>query len=180
MVVDRETLVRIQQVLGVLLLRTEGKEVCLIDRSGSLIARRGGEGHSDFAAPFALVASIFASWEELGRSLGEGKASTLLYQGSSLNICLTPVGTLAILMTLYQQGSNGGLVNFWSREASSRISRLLGDGVSTPGASRPAEAAGAGPALALPSRNGNHDPIDELNSEFQAEVARQMEDLFRE
>jgi predicted regulator of Ras-like GTPase activity (Roadblock/LC7/MglB family) len=179
-VVARDTLPRIQQVLAVLLLRTEGKEVCLIDSSGSLIARQGGEVHSDYETLFALAASIFASWQELGRSLGESKASTLLYQGSGLNICLTPVGTRAILMTLYQQGSNGGLVNFWSREASARIGRLLDSGVPAPSPGRPVDPATARIATAQPARNGNGEMADELNSEFQAEIARQMEDLFRE
>ena len=81
--------------------------------------------HQAYHTLFALAASIFASWQELGRSLGESRASTLLYQGEQLNICLTPVGQRALLMTLYQSASDSGLVNFWSREASGRILRLL-------------------------------------------------------
>src|SRR5579859_6568690 len=105
-VVNASDLERINQVLAILLARTEGKEVCLIDSSGSLIARRGPDVHATYPTLFALAASIFASWQELGRSLGESKASTLLYQGAGLNVCLSPVGSQAILMILYQQASN--------------------------------------------------------------------------
>ena len=136
LVMDAPLLDRLGERLAVLLARTEGIEVCLIDASGSLIARRGREAHVHYPGLFALTAGIFASWQELGRCLGESKVSTLLYQGVGLNICLSPVGGQAILMTLYQQTANSGLVNFWSREASGRIGRLLAPAVA--GAPRPA------------------------------------------
>lgn len=170
-VVQADHRARIEQVLGVLRARTEGREICLIDSGGSLIARQGGEIHSSYPTLFALTAGIFASWQELGRALGESKASTLLYQGAGLNLCLTPVGTQAILMTLYQQTSNSGLVNFWSREASARIARLL--------------AAGQSPPVPLPSegaeaRNGTgaSSPAPNLSGAMRSEIARQMDDLF--
>ena len=123
------------------------------------------------------AASIFASWQELGRSLGESKASTLLYQGAGLNICLTPVGGQAILMTLYQQTSTSGLVNFWSREASARLGRVLD---SAAGATSPHPAApdlrppGTRPPAPLNGTAG----ADKLSGEFQDEIARQMDELF--
>jgi predicted regulator of Ras-like GTPase activity (Roadblock/LC7/MglB family) len=147
-VVDPATLERINDLLGTLLLRTEAHETCLIDSSGSLITRRGREMQQSYHTLFALAASIFASWQELGRSLGESRASTLLYQGEQLNICLTPVGQRAILMTLYQSASDSGLVNFWSREASGRILRLLNAAAAAPGADAPGAPA---PAPGLPS-----------------------------
>ena len=167
---------RINQVLSLLLARAEAKEVCLIDSTGSLIARQGREVHNSYPTLFALAASIFASWQELGRSLGESKASTLLYQGAGLNICLTPVGWQAILMTLYQQTSNSGLVNFWSREASARLGRVLDASTAAP-APQPA-------APDLPTSPGAGAPLngaggsDKLSGEFRDEIARQMDDLF--
>jgi predicted regulator of Ras-like GTPase activity (Roadblock/LC7/MglB family) len=152
----------IEEVLRILLARTEGREVCLIDSTGSLIARAGGTIHSTYPSLFALAAGIFASWQELGRCLGESKASTLLYQGAGLNICLSPVASQAILMTLYQQTSTSGLVNFWTREASVRIGRLIA----------------AGAAAQRSARNGSGELQQEMNGEFRAEAARQMEDLF--
>jgi hypothetical protein len=108
---------------------------------------------------FALVASIFASWQELGRTLGESRASTLLYKGQRLNICLAPVASQAILMMLYQSASDSGLVNFWSREASGRLLRLLEEGKGN----RPA-----------PSTTS---PASDLPSDYQADVGRAMDDL---
>jgi predicted regulator of Ras-like GTPase activity (Roadblock/LC7/MglB family) len=167
---------RINQVLSLLLARAEAKEVCLIDSTGSLIARQGREVHSSYPTLFALAASIFASWQELGRSLGESKASTLLYQGAGLNICLTPVGWQAILMTLYQQNSNSGLVNFWSREASARLGRVLDASTGAP-APQPA-APDLPPGTAAPATLNGAGGSDKLSGEFRDEIARQMDDLF--
>ena len=83
--------------------------------------------------------------------MGESKASTLLYQSAGLNICLTPVGWQAILMTLYQQTSTGGLVNFWSREASARLGRVL-DASSATAAPQPATPISCRLARARPRR----------------------------
>jgi predicted regulator of Ras-like GTPase activity (Roadblock/LC7/MglB family) len=164
-------------VLSLLLARAEAKEVCLIDSSGSFIARQGREVHHRYPTLFALAASIFASWQELGRSLGESKASTLLYQGAGLNICLTPVGWQAILMTLYQQNSNSGLVNFWSREASARLGRVL-DASAGPAAAHPAAPDLLPPGSRPPAPLNGTDGSDKLSGEFRDEIARQMDDLF--
>ena len=131
-VINPATLERVNDLLRVLLTRTDAPEVCLIDSSGSLITRQGRDMHHPYPTLFALAASIFASWQELGRSLGESKTSTLLYQGTGLNICLTPVASRAILMTLYQSASDSGLVNFWSREASTRLVRLFEEAAPLP------------------------------------------------
>ncbi|HUS16037.1 MAG TPA: DUF4388 domain-containing protein [Chloroflexia bacterium] len=170
---------RLNAVLEVLLARAEAEEVCLIDSSGSLMARQGGNIHHNYPSLFALAASIFASWQELARTLGESKASTLLYQGAGRNVCLSPVGTRAILMTLYQQTSRSGLVNFWSREASSRLLRVLEAG----NGSGPRPVAGvapptkpAGPPQAPGSNGGTVRPLD---GAFRDEMARTMEELFR-
>ncbi|HET7077956.1 MAG TPA: DUF4388 domain-containing protein [Chloroflexia bacterium] len=167
---------RINQVLSLLLARAEAKEVCLIDSTGSLIARQGREVHNSYPTLFALAASIFASWQELGRSLGESKASTLLYQGAGLNICLTPVGWQAILMTLYQQTSNSGLVNFWSREASARLGRVLDASTSAPAPQPAAPDLPPGPGTPAPLNGAGGS--DKLSGEFRDEIARQMDDLF--
>jgi predicted regulator of Ras-like GTPase activity (Roadblock/LC7/MglB family) len=160
-VVNAATLEKINDLLQTLLNRTEAHEACLIDSTGSLITRQGREVHRNYPSLFALVASIFASWQELGRTLGESRASTLLYQGQRLNICLAPVASQAILMMLYQSASDSGLVNFWSREATGRLLRLLDEG----------KANRAAPPGATP-------PAD-LPSDYQADVGRAMDDLLR-
>jgi len=78
-------------------------------------------------------------------------------------------------MILYQQASNSGLVNFWSREASARVARLLETSGAAPSLARGRPAA-AGPA---PGGQNGSTPAPTLDSEFNAELARQMEDLFR-
>jgi predicted regulator of Ras-like GTPase activity (Roadblock/LC7/MglB family) len=161
-VVNAATLDKINDLLRTLLTRTEAHEACLIDSTGSLITRQGREVHRNYPTLFALVASIFASWQELGRTLGESRASTLLYQGQRLNICLAPVASQAILMMLYQSASDSGLVNFWSREATGRLLRLLDEGK----VPRPAPSSTAPPASDLPS-------------DYQADVGRAMDDLLR-
>jgi predicted regulator of Ras-like GTPase activity (Roadblock/LC7/MglB family) len=161
-VVNAATLEKINDLLQTLLHRTEAHEACLIDSTGSLITRQGREVHRNYPSLFALVASIFASWQELGRTLGESRASTLLYQGQRLNICLAPVASQAILMMLYQSASDSGLVNFWSREATGRLLRLLDEGKG----SRPV------PSSATP-------PASDLPSDYQADVGRAMDDLLR-
>jgi predicted regulator of Ras-like GTPase activity (Roadblock/LC7/MglB family) len=156
-IVNPATVDKINDLLRALLTRTEAHEACLIDSSGSLITRQGREVHRNYPSLFALAASIFASWQELGRTLGESRASTLLYQGQGLNICLAPVASQAILMTLYQSASDSGLVNFWSREATGRLLRLLDEG--------------KGPASNALS------PASSLPSDYQAGAARAMDDL---
>jgi predicted regulator of Ras-like GTPase activity (Roadblock/LC7/MglB family) len=125
LVMDDEEMTRIEQVLEVLLTRTESSEICLIGADGSIIARRGQALHRNYPSLFALAAGIFTSWHELGRYLGESKPSTLVYHGANINTCLSPVGQHAIIMTLYHQNSNTGLVNFWSKEAAALIARVL-------------------------------------------------------
>jgi len=176
-IIDTVLAERLRTVLASLLARTEGHEVCLISSSGSLLAFYGESVHLRYPALFALAAGIFASWQELGRSLGENKASTLLYQGADLNICLSPVGRQAILMTLYSQASRGGLVNFWSREAGARLARLL-DAGATPSAPVAAPSPKGAPPGSRPPLAGAA-PLPDLGADFQNDVARQMDDLFR-
>jgi predicted regulator of Ras-like GTPase activity (Roadblock/LC7/MglB family) len=175
-VVDAALIGKLNEVLAVLLARAEAREVGLISSSGSFITYQGNPVHQRYPALAALAASIFASWQELGRVMGESKASTMLYQGADLNICITPVGGRAILMTLYSQGSGSGLVNFWSREAGGRIARLLGNSGSD---AIPASRAG-GPVPAPPEPPPISAPtVPALDSEFQSEMNRQLDDLFR-
>lgn len=175
-VVDAALIGKLNEVLAVLLARAEAREVGLISSSGSFITYQGNPVHQRYPALAALAASIFASWQELGRVMGESKASTMLYQGADLNICLTPVGGRAILMTLYSQGSGSGLVNFWSREASGRIARLLGSGApAAPPTPRPV---GPVPAPSGPPPMSTA-AVPALDNEFQNEMNRQLDDLFR-
>ncbi len=125
LVMDDGEMARVDQVLEVLLTRSESSEVCLIGADGSIIARRGQALHQNYPSLFALAAGIFTSWHELGRYLGESKPSTLVYHGAQINTCLSPVGQHALIMTLYHQNSNTGLVNFWSKEAATIIARVL-------------------------------------------------------
>ncbi len=178
--VDAALTERLRTVLAALLSRSEGHEVCLISSSGSLIAFYGESVHLRYPALFALAAGIFASWQELGRSLGENKASTLLYQGADLNICFSPVSTQAILMTIYSQASRGGLVNFWSREAGARLARILGESAAPPSGELPPAPLPVGPQPpdSRPPLAGSAAPAH-LGTDFQTDAARQMDDLFR-
>ncbi len=172
LLVPEAALEEIRGVLMVLLARSEGKEVCLIDTSGSPIARQGGAAHSRYPQLFALAAGIFASWQELGRCLGEGRASTLVYQGYGVNMCLTPVGTQAVLMTLYQQTSNSGLVNFWNRQASVRLARVL----ALPDPPPPAEASLVDSSVAADAAASLAGAL--ADATFTDDLARQLDILF--
>lgn len=125
MVLNPADLTRIQEVLDVLLNRSEASEVCLIGPEGNIISQRGQSLHRNYPSLFALVAGIFSSWQELGRYLGESRPSTMVYHGKQVNTCLSPVGNYGILMALYHQHSNTGLISFWSKEAANLIARLL-------------------------------------------------------
>lgn len=125
LVMDDQEMARVEQILDVLLTRSEASEVCLISADGNIIARCGHALHQNYPSLFALAAGIFTSWQELGRYIGESKPSTLIYHGANINTCLSPVGQHALIMALYHQNSNTGLVNFWSKEAATLIARIL-------------------------------------------------------
>ncbi|GEM_PF-1965176 len=125
MVLNPADLTNIEEVLDVLLTRSEASEVCLISADGNIISQRGQALHQNYPSLFALVAGIFSSWQELGRYLGESRPSTMVYHGKQVNTCLSPVTNVAILMTLYHQHSTTGLVSFWSKEAANLIARLI-------------------------------------------------------
>jgi len=122
-----EDVERIDQELDGFLQLSGARCALLIDRSGHLVTRRGEalSGSSDSIA--ALAAGSFAATREMARLIGEEAFNTLYHQGQRGSLQIAQVSERALFALVFDERSNLGLVRFYARETSERLSEILGE-----------------------------------------------------
>jgi predicted regulator of Ras-like GTPase activity (Roadblock/LC7/MglB family) len=119
-----ELFIRIEDSLERLLDRSRAICVLLADISGQLISEKGKDEGLDSSSLAAVTASNMAATAEMARQLGEpAPFSYLFHEGRRRNIYISAVGESFLLVIVFDDLTQIGLVRIFARLA---VNELVG------------------------------------------------------
>jgi predicted regulator of Ras-like GTPase activity (Roadblock/LC7/MglB family) len=120
-----EDQIAIEQVLADFLRKSEAQWSALVDKGGNLFAQSGDTGGLDLSILSALAAGSFAATHELAKRLGESEFSALYHEGMGLKILMSALRHECLLITIFGDQTNIGLVRFYAQQTTMTLGSLL-------------------------------------------------------
>jgi len=115
----------IEQRLADFLTKSEAQWSALVDKGGNLFAQSGNTGTLDLSILSALAAGSFAATHELAKRLGESEFSALYHEGHGQHILMSALAHECLLVTIFGERTNIGLVRFYAQQATVTLNELL-------------------------------------------------------
>lgn len=115
----------IEQRLADFLVKSEAQWSALVDKGGNLFAQSGNTGSLDLSILSALAAGSFAATHELAKRLGESEFSALYHEGHGQHILMSALTHECLLVTIFGERTNIGLVRFYAQQATIALNELL-------------------------------------------------------
>jgi len=115
----------IEQRLADFLNKSEAQWSALVDKGGNLFAQSGDTGNLDLSILSALAAGSFAATHELARRLGESEFSALYHEGLGQHILMSALHHECLLITIFGERTNIGLVRFYAQQVTLSLNELL-------------------------------------------------------
>ncbi len=115
----------IESQLADFLKKSEAQWSALVDKGGNLFAQSGNTGALDLSILSALAAGSFAATHELARRLGESEFSALYHEGRGHHILMSALSLECLLVTVFSDKTNIGLVRFYAQQAKTSLDALL-------------------------------------------------------
>ena len=115
----------IEQRLADFLSKSEAQWSALVDKGGNLFAQSGNTGSLDLSILSALAAGSFAATHELAKRLGESEFSALYHEGLGHHILMSALHHECLLVTIFGERTNIGLVRFYAQQVTHPLNELL-------------------------------------------------------
>lgn len=115
---------RMRKVLLELLDRAEA-DGCVVCDSGGYVLAQEGRGTTDPLLLSALGAGVFAASRELARILGEDEFSAVFHQGERKSIFLRAVTSEVLLVIIFSNTANVGLVRLYASPAAMALRAVV-------------------------------------------------------
>jgi predicted regulator of Ras-like GTPase activity (Roadblock/LC7/MglB family) len=115
----------IEQRLADFLNKSEAQWSALVDKGGNLFAQFGDTGNLDLSILSALAAGSFAATHELAKRLGESEFSALYHEGHGQHILMSALHHECLLVTIFGEKTNIGLVRFYAQQVTVILNELL-------------------------------------------------------
>ena len=115
----------IEHRLGDFLAKSEAQWSALVDKGGNLFAQSGDTGNLDLSILSALAAGSFAATHELAKRLGESEFTALYHEGHGQHILMSALSQECLLVTIFGERTNIGLVRFYAQQATTALNELL-------------------------------------------------------
>ena len=115
----------IESRLADFLSKSEAQWSALVDKGGNLFAQSGNTGSLDLSILSALAAGSFAATHELAKRLGESEFSALYHEGHGQHILMSALAHECLLVTIFGERTNIGLVRFYAQQATGALNDLL-------------------------------------------------------
>lgn len=158
-VLFKEDVERIQKVLAHVLTESAASNALLIHKDGNLIAQVGFTPQIDVTSLAALAAGSFASTRAIAHLIGETEFSVMFHQGAKENIHIALMDEDVILLLVFDDRTNLGLVKVSTAHAKQKLTEVLAlvhqnrfEGLDYPGEMPPAHSGEQG--LAMPNHLG--------------------------
>jgi len=107
------------------LAKSEAQWSALVDKGGNLFAQSGDTGTLDLSILSALAAGSFAATHELAKRLGESELSALYHEGLGHHILMSALHHECLLVTIFGERTNIGLVRFYAQQVTHPLNELL-------------------------------------------------------
>lgn len=111
--------------------KSEANSVLLCDRGGNILVSSGTDMLDALDLVSALVAGAFAATQELAAVLGEKEFTCIFHQGTKVSIFISAVGEEVLLLALFSDNTNAGLVKMYALNTIRNIAGLLKDVMAT-------------------------------------------------
>jgi predicted regulator of Ras-like GTPase activity (Roadblock/LC7/MglB family) len=125
MVMYDEEARQIQVVCDRLARDANAKAVLVIDKNGQPIAQSGETDHLDITSLSSLTAGNVAATGGIAKLLAEREFQGQFHEGEKTNIHIAIVAQRVILVVLFDERSNIGLVRLRVKKASAELTRIL-------------------------------------------------------
>lgn len=117
----------IQKDLSEFLDLSEAQATLLCDRGGSILFSEGQFDEDSIDLVCALVAGSFAATKELALALGEDEFSAIFHQGQNNSIFISAVGDEVLLLAIFSESTNAGLVKMYAKSACRKMQGLFAE-----------------------------------------------------
>ena len=115
----------IEQRLAEFLSKSEAQWSALVDKGGNLFAQFGNTGNLDLSILSALAAGSCPATHELAKRLGESEFSALYHEGHGQHILMSALHHECLLVTIFGERTNIGLVRFYAQQVTATLNELL-------------------------------------------------------
>jgi predicted regulator of Ras-like GTPase activity (Roadblock/LC7/MglB family) len=126
-VLYKEDIDRINKILSHLITESASAYVLLINKDGNLISQVGFSPNINVTTLAALAAGSFASTKAIATLIGETEFSVMFHQGEKENIHISLVDEDVIMVLIFDDRTNLGLVKMIAGQAKSKLSVVLLD-----------------------------------------------------
>ncbi len=117
---------RMGRILRDLIARSES-DGCVVCDSGGYVLIQQGQAASDPLLLSALGAGVFAASRELAKILGEDEFSAVFHQGEKRSIFIRAVTSDVLLVIIFSNTANVGLVRLYASPAASALRAAFQD-----------------------------------------------------
>lgn len=131
--------VAIENLLKDFLAKSESQWTAVVDKGGNLFAEMGDIGTLDISILSALAAGSFAATRELAKRLGEQEFTALYHEGSRISILMTALDFDCLLLTVFGEKTNIGLVRFYAQQTTAGLNAALSNASEAEAQSAPLE-----------------------------------------
>ena len=126
-VLYKEDIDRINKILSHLITESASAYVLLINKDGNLISQVGFSPNINVTSLAALAAGSFASTKAIATLIGETEFSVMFHQGDNQNIHISLVDEDVIMVLIFDDRTNLGLVKMIANQAKSKLGHVLND-----------------------------------------------------
>jgi predicted regulator of Ras-like GTPase activity (Roadblock/LC7/MglB family) len=127
LVLTKQSLDRIDQILANLLTRSGAHTVLLIDKAGQLISFQGSMNQERVASLAALTAANYGATTAIARLFGEEEFTLLFHKGKDENIHFSNVGDEYLMITIFNNNTHLGLVRLEVRKSLEQIEAMFAE-----------------------------------------------------
>lgn len=126
-VLYKEDIDRINKILSHLITESASAYVLLINKDGNLISQVGFSPNINVTTLAALAAGSFASTKAIATLIGETEFSVMFHQGERENIHISLVDEDVIMVLIFDDRTNLGLVKMIAGQAKAKLGEVLKD-----------------------------------------------------
>ncbi|HXS67960.1 MAG TPA: roadblock/LC7 domain-containing protein, partial [Candidatus Polarisedimenticolia bacterium] len=120
-----EDIQRFGSVLQELLKHTEATTAMVIDKGGFLITHQGNAEEFDLTTIAALASGAYMANQTIANLVHETNFNSVYQQGEKYSIYATCVGDEALLVVIFESGSNVGMVKYFSQPTAEKLAIQL-------------------------------------------------------
>ena len=127
LVLPKQALDRIDSILSGMLERSGSHTVLLIDKSGQIISFQGSMHEEKVSSLAALTAANYGATTAIARLFGEEEFTLLFHKGKKENVHFSNVGEEYLMITVFNNNTNLGLVRLEVRKGLEEIEAMFAE-----------------------------------------------------